>query len=71
MDIVAEILKEFEEEEKIEEEKRKEILANGCPCTVKIERIGRFSKKHYLECPVCFREFDLDGNVIYSRLSRN
>ena len=63
MNIVDEILMEIREEEKIEEKKRKEIIKNSCPCTIKIERIGRFSKEHYLECPVCFKQYQMDGKT--------
>lgn len=66
-DIDMDITKEMQEiiaEEKIEEERRKEILAKGCPCTNKVERIGFFSKIKFLECPICFKQYNLDGTPI-------
>lgn len=61
---MQEIMQEIIAEEKIEEERRKEILAKGCPCTNKVERIGFFSKIKFLECPICFKQYNLDGTPI-------
>lgn len=58
------ILKEVEEECNRKEEERKTIIKNGCPHTNKVERIGLFTKKHYLECTVCFKQFYMDGTEI-------
>ena len=59
-----EILDEILEEEKQREVKRKEIVKNGCPCTNKIKRIATISKIEFLECDVCYKQFDLKGEVI-------
>lgn len=64
MDIMEEILKEVIEEEKMEEQRRREIIANGCPCTEKEEHIGTFSKIHFLQCSICGKQFDMDGTEI-------
>ncbi len=67
MDFMAfqnEIMEEIQAEEKAEEERRKEICKNGCPCETKIKRIGTFSKKPFLVCPVCFKQYELDGTEI-------
>ena len=61
---MQEIMQEIIAEEKIEEERRKEILAKGCPCTNKVERVGFFSKIKFLECPICFKQYNLDGTPI-------
>lgn len=62
--LANEIIDEILEEERQSEIKRQEILKNGCPCTNKIERIGTISKIHFLECDVCYKQFDLNGNPI-------
>lgn len=56
-----ELLREIEEDMNKKEEERKAIIKNGCPHTKKIERIGLFSKEHYLECEVCKKQFYMDG----------
>lgn len=62
--IMNDILEEIKAEEKAEEERRKEIIKNGCPHTKKIERIGTFSREHFLECTVCKKQFYMNGMEI-------
>lgn len=62
--LFSEILVEIEQEEIEQERINKAIIANGCPCSNKIGRIGLFSKKHYFECPICFKQFDVKGREI-------
>ena len=62
--LFSEILDEIEQEEIKQDGINKAIIANGCPCSNKIERIGLFSKKHYFECPICFKQFDVNGRGI-------
>ena len=59
-----EILNEVIEEEKVEEQHRKEIIAKGCPCINKEEHIGTFTKIHFLQCPICGKQFNMDGTEI-------
>jgi len=63
-ELVKELMVEILEEEKQREIKRKEIIKNGCPCTNKIKRIATISKIEFLECDVCYKQFDLKGEVI-------
>lgn len=63
MDIM-DILEEIKEKEKAEEERRKAIIKNGCPHTEKVERVGLFTRKHFLECKICFKQFWMDGTEI-------
>jgi hypothetical protein len=58
------ILKEIIEEEKQKETKRQEIIKNGCPHTNKIKRVATISKIEFLECDICYKQFDLNGNEI-------
>ena len=64
-EIANEILKEILEKEKAKEIKRQEIIKNGCPHTNKVERIATISRKQFLECDICYKQFDLSGNAIY------
>lgn len=59
-----EILEEIKRKEKEMEDKRKEIIKNGCPHTNKVERVGLFTRKHFLECTICFKQFWMDGSEI-------
>jgi hypothetical protein len=52
------------DEHKQKEIKRKQIIENGCPHTNKIKCIATISKIEFLECDICFKQFDLDGNEI-------
>ena len=61
---MQEIMQEIIAEEKIKEKRRKEILAKGCTCNDKVERIGFFSKIKFLECPIWFKQYNLDGTPI-------
>jgi len=63
-EIFNDILEEIKQEEKQKEIKRQEIIKNGCPCTNKIERIATISRIHFLECDICFKQFDMQGNEI-------
>jgi len=58
------LVNEVLEEAKVKEAKRQEIIKNGCPCTNKIKRIATISKIEFLECDVCYKQFDLSGNEI-------
>jgi len=58
------ILKEILEEEKVKEIERQEIIKNGCPHTNKIKRVATISRIEFLECDVCYKQFDLQGNEI-------
>lgn len=58
---ILDILEEIKAKEKVEEEKRKEIIRNGCPHTDKVEHAGLFSGERFLECKVCFKKFNMDG----------
>lgn len=59
---VEELVNKVLKEKKKNEMKRQEILKNGCPHTNKTERIATISKIHFLECNICFKQFDLKGN---------
>lgn len=59
-----EILREIKAEEKATEEKRKEIIKNGCPHTEKIEKTSLVYKTKWLECAICGKQFHLDGTEI-------
>jgi hypothetical protein len=63
-DIFYKILEEIKTEEKAEEERRNAIIKNGCPHIEKIERIGTFTKMHYLECAVCKKQFYMNGTEV-------
>ena len=60
--LTDDILRELKEEEKQMETKRLDIVKNGCPCLNKIERISSISRIHFLECEICYKQFDLKGN---------
>ena len=62
--IANELINEILEEEKVKEIKRQEIIKNGCPHTNKIKRIATISRIEFLECDVCYKQFDLQGNKI-------
>ena len=64
MDIFDEILNEIKEEERQREIERQKIIKNGCPHTNKIECIGTFSRIHFLECNICLKQFDMQGNEL-------
>jgi len=64
MNYIDEIINEIKEEEKQREMKRKEIIENGCPHTNKTKRIATISKKEFLECDVCYKQFYLNGDEI-------
>ena len=62
--VANEIIDKILEEEKILDLNRSEIIKNGCPHTNKTEQIATLSKIHFLQCDVCFKQFDLDGNPL-------
>lgn len=61
MDIFDEILEKLKKEEKEQETKRQQIIKNGCPHINKIEKIYSLSGIHYLECDICYKQFDMQG----------
>lgn len=63
-ELIDEILEEIIKEEKERKLRNQEIINNGCPHTNKTERIGTISRIHFLECNVCYKQFDLKGNEI-------
>lgn len=62
--LANEIITKILEEEKQSEIKRQEIIKNGCPHTNKTEQIATISKIHFLQCDICFKQFDLNGNPL-------
>lgn len=62
--LFAELLEEIKQEEREAEQRRQKILAEGCTCEEKIECIGTISKIKFLECPICHKQFTLDGEPI-------
>ena len=59
-----EILEEIKTAERTEEERRKEIIKNGCPHTEKIKRKSLVYKTEWLECSACGKQFYLDGTEV-------
>ena len=55
-----EILEEIKAEEMAEQERKAEIIKNGCPHTEKVRRKSLVYKTEWLECSVCGKQFYLD-----------
>lgn len=64
VELINEILKEIKIEEQEAETKRQEIIRRGCPHPHLVHKKGRFSKKDYLECDICYKTFEMDGTPI-------
>jgi len=62
--IVNKLVNEVLEEEKVKWAKRQEIIKNGCLHINKIKRIATMSRTEFLECDVCYKQFDLLGYAI-------
>ena len=63
-DLINEILEEIKAEEKIEEKRKKTIIRNGCPHTDKKEQSSLVHKTKWLECTICWKQFNLDGTEL-------